>query len=225
MEENKNLKSAVEPNEIVDHFLKQEPKNHCNPHTETSVVKRKTEQIKSWVTKNKKLLIGVVLSVVVITIILSICLNTCTYHGIKPELDLKDAERNLEDNDYYVTITDDKDDLAPGIEEELSAKSNDYDDYIVIVVYEDAAYAKIVYKHLKHLIESEIEELKIQIKTIEYALKHYDNDLTSKEIDELEDELKELKEELENCEETYIYGRSGNVVWYGTTNAAEDSKD
>ena len=185
----------------------------------------KQKDLKNWITKNKKIVIPVVATVLVAVIGLIICLNVFTYHGIKPELDLKDAKRNLEDNDYYVTIEDDKDDLAPGVEEELRAYSDDYDDHLYIYVYEDAAYAKKEYEYAKFEIEVAIEDIKLQIEIAEYQLKHYDNDLSSEEIDELEDDLKELKQELEELQENYVYGRSGNIVWLGTKNAAEDSKD
>lgn len=181
--------------------------------------------IRSWFEKNKKIVIPITATFLVACVALIISLNVFTYHGIKPELDLKDAKRNLEDNDYYVTIEDDKDDLAPGVEEELRAYSDDYDDRLYIYVYEDAAYAKKEYEYAKFEIEVEIENIKLQIEIAEYQLKHYDKDLSSEEIDELEDDLKELKQELEELQENYVYGRSGNIVWLGTKNAAEDSKD
>ena len=42
--------------------------------------------------------------------------------------------------------------------------------------------------------------------------------------EELEKQIKELKNELEKMEEEYTFGKSGKTVWYGTVDAAKDSK-
>ena len=142
----------------------------------------------------------------------------------KPELDIDTAKKNLKGEDYEVEVEDDEDYLDIGVVEELEAYSDDGDDFIYIVKYESAKYAKINYKILKQRYDSEIEALELQIKQIEYALKEYDEDLDSDEIDEYEDEIKELKDQLEETQEEGAIGISGSVVWIGTSKAIEDSK-
>ena len=141
----------------------------------------------------------------------------------KPELDLKDAEKNLKGEDYDVEI-EDEDNLDAGIEESLVAYSDDYKDYIYIVRYESKKYAKLNYNMLKQEQDAEIEAIELEIKQIEYMLKNYEDDLDSDEIDDYEDEVKELKEELEELQEDYAFGIKGKVVWMGTPKAVEDSK-
>ncbi len=141
----------------------------------------------------------------------------------KPELDLNAAEKNLKGEDYEVDLEDEG--LDVGIEEALEAYSEDGDDFIEIIRFKDASYAKLFYKDLKHSYESEIKSKELEIKNIEYILKHYKNDLKSDEIDDYEDDLKELQKELEEMTEDYGYGISGSTVWVGTVKAIEDSKN
>ena len=142
----------------------------------------------------------------------------------KPELDFDTAKKNLKGEDYEVEVEDDEDYLEVGVEKELEAYSDDGDDYIYIVKYESAKYAKMNYNILKQRYDSEIEALELQIKQIEYVLEKFDDNLDSDQIDEYEDEIKELKDQLEEIQEEGVLGISGNVVWVGTSKAIEDSK-
>jgi hypothetical protein len=182
------------------------------------------EQITSWITSNKKLVIAIAAVIVVAVVALIVCLNTFTCHGVIPELDFGNAEKALEDTGYSV-VKNYRNKLDIGIKKELYAKSNDYDDEITIIVFEDLEYAKKRYELIKHSYETQIKSTKLRISIIEYQLDNYYNELSSYKIDDLEDELEKLRETLEKYEEDYVYGRSGNIVWYGTTQAAEDSWD
>lgn len=185
--------------------------------------KSKIQLVKEWILNHKKITIGIAAGVVAVIIAIIVCVNVFSHHGIKPQLNIDDAKDALEDADYSVSYTDDEDDLAIGVKERLYAYNDD--DYISIVVYEDAAYAKKQYEAAKIEFEAEIDLIKNSISILEYQLNHYEDDLSSDEIDDIEDEIKELEERLEEYDEEIVHGRSGNIVWYGTKNAAEDSKD
>ncbi len=152
-------------------------------------------------------------------------ITSCGLFTAKPELDLKDAAKALEDEDYSVYHYDDEDDLSVGVAERLSARSDDGDDYLYITVYETTKMAKLAYEELELENEAEIEYIKLEIKTLEYTLKKFEKDLTSDEIDEIEDEIKELEKYLEEMKDEYCFGRKGKAVWEGTKDAIKDSKD
>ena len=145
-------------------------------------------------------------------------LSSC---GKKPRLDLEKAEKALEDNDYYVSYSDDIDE--PGIEESLYAYKDEHT--LVIVKFEKSSTAKLYYQQVKMQMEQEIESLEMEIKLTKHMLSKYDDDMDSDEIDDLEDELKDLEKELEEIKEDYVIGKSGKYVWYGDAKAIEDSKD
>ena len=153
----------------------------------------------------------------------AVVFSSCAIFTPKPELDLEDAADNLEDADYYVSYTDDEDNLSVGMEESLSASSDDGDDGLYIVKYADAKSASIAYDEAKMEIDNAKEEIKLSIKKYENILKKYEDDLDSDEIDYYEDLIKDLEDELEEYDE-YVIGKSGKTVWYGTKDAIEDSK-
>ena len=138
----------------------------------------------------------------------------------KPELDLEDAVDNLENEDYEVTYDDDVDDV--GIDERLSA-SNDDDEHIMIIVFQDSKLAKMYYEELKASVEYEKESLERELEMYEHMLKKYEDDLSNSEIDEMEDDIKALKKDIKTYNH-YVIGRSGKTVWVGTEDAIEDSQ-
>ena len=158
-----------------------------------------------------------------LVLIMAIGLVACGF-APKPELDLEDAAENFEDEKYVVDYVDDEDYLAPGQTEKLYVYTDDYDDELTVIVFEKASTAKLYYKDHKLDMDIEYKELKAQLKFNEHMLKHFEDDMDSDEVDELEDEIKELEKELEDYKENYVIGRKGNVVWYGTKSAVEDSK-
>ncbi len=164
-------------------------------------------------------------------------LTSCLFTP-KPKLDLKEAKKNLENEDYTVVHDDDSDEL--GIEETLSAYSGDKDDSdsLYIIVFEKTKLAKLRYDSIKLMIDTQVEEykaeieaLEIELKALEYTLKKYEDDMKSDEIDALEEEIKEtednikdLEKELKDFKEETVVGRSGKTVWFGTKDAIKDSK-
>lgn len=140
--------------------------------------------------------------------------------GPKPELDIDDAQEALEDEDYYVNVSEKY--LDPEYEAILSASKDD--DSLTIIWFNDKDTAKIYFDSIKINHENEIKSMELQMKMIENKLDKYEDDLDSDEIDDLEDELKELKKELKDYKEDYAYGIDGKVVWYGTADAVKDSK-
>lgn len=141
----------------------------------------------------------------------------------KPELDLRDAQDNLEDNDYLVTLRDSEEDLDLNEEQILYAYHKD--DSITIIEYKDTKSARLAYEAIKLEYETEIEVIELEIKSLEHLLSKYEKELNSDEIDNLEDEIKELNKELEDAKEEYVFGRSGKFVWMGTADAVKDSKE
>ncbi len=167
----------------------------------------------------KKLLTGLLALVMLVSSVF--VLSSC---AAKPELDLEDAKKNLEDEEWIVRFEDDKDLLGAGYEETLTAYDKDYEEYISIIKFEKAATAKLYYKQLKWEYDQSIESLEKEIEWAEHLLSKYEDDMKNDEIDELEDEIKELEKELEEYKEEYVIGRSGKYVWVGTEKAIEASK-
>ncbi|MBR2431308.1 MAG: hypothetical protein IKB23_00140 [Clostridia bacterium] len=137
----------------------------------------------------------------------------------RPKLNIDKAKDNLEDNGYIVVTYDD---LTIGVEEVLSASNGD--DSLYIGKFDTAKMAKLEYNQLKEKYDYEIKALKLEIKEVKYILKKYKNELKSDEIDYYEDRLKDLQEELEEMKKDYVFGISGKTVWYGTADAAKDSR-
>ena len=162
------------------------------------------------------------LALILAAIMLMSCILLTSCSG-RPELDLDEAEDNLEDEDYYVSYNDDPSD--PMYKETFSA-SNDDDDFLYIYKFDSAAIAKLYLKGLKLNEKQEKEQLELEIKMLQKLIKLYDDEYDSDELDELEDELKDLKKELKDLKnkKNVTYGRSGKTVWYGTKSAIKDSK-
>ncbi len=144
--------------------------------------------------------------------------------GEKPKLNLEKAEKNLDDEDYIVRLTDDEDDLEVGMSEMLYASNGS--DYICIIKFKKSSTAKLAYQEIEYKYDCSVKECEMEIKSLEHILKTYEDDLKSSEIDNYEDQLKEMEEKLEDLKEQddYIFGRSGKYIWYGTPDALKDSK-
>ena len=172
----------------------------------------------------KKILSTVLAVVLLVGCIFTLASCSPKSQGEKPELDLKKAAENLEDEDYTVAHVDDKDSLEAYIEERLSAYDKDYENTITIVVFKDSKTAKLFYENRVKSIQEDIDYIEAQIEFYEHILKEYESKLDSDEIDEIEDDIKEMKEELEEYKEDYCYGIDDCTVWYGSADAVKDSK-
>ena len=118
----------------------------------------------------KKLLATLLaLTMLVGTLMLASC-------GTKPELDLKEAQKNLEAAKYTVVYNDDKDELKdnmPGLVELLSARSEDGEDFVYVYVFDNAKTAKLFYQQMKMSRDQAIEEKELEIKFYEHILDEY----------------------------------------------------
>jgi hypothetical protein len=150
-------------------------------------------------------------------------LASCSLFAPKPETDLKDAEKALEDNKYTVSHVDDEDELSAGVAEYLSA-SND-DDYLRVTIYKDSTLASIAYEELQQNLKEEKAAIKRNIKKYKHLIKKYKDDLKDDDLlDSYEDRLEDYEEQLEEMKNAVI-GKSGKTVWAGTKDAIKDSKD
>ncbi len=152
--------------------------------------------------------------------VLTLTLASC---GATPKFDLEKAAENLERRDYWVSYEEDYDDeTAPQIKEYLSA--HDGDQSITIIKFNDLRSAKLYYKIMKIEYETELKELKLELKAYRWEKIRYAGKLDSDDMDDLEEEIEELKDEIEDLKKEASYGRIGNIVWFGTKEAVEDTK-
>ena len=154
-----------------------------------------------------------------LVLVMTFALASCSLFS-KPELDLDDAQDNLEDEDYTVYYVDDEDELEAGMVEGLSAYDED-DNFLYVVVFDSTKLAKIYYKEAKLELDAEIKAIKLEIQEIEYLLENYKKDLD--DPSDYKDQLKDLEDELEELEEV-VLGRSGKTVWRATKDAIDASK-
>ena len=176
----------------------------------------------------KKILTGLLALVMLMSSVF--VLSSCSAE--KPELDLDDAKKALEEAEYDVTYDEKYDE--PGIVARLYARKGigeesewgGYDDYYRVYIYEceKSSTASLLYKQQKKELEMEIEYYKMEIKYLEHILDKYEDDMDSEEINECKDEIKEMKKELEELED-YVVGKSGKYVWYGDAKAIKATKD
>lgn len=156
-----------------------------------------------------------------IGMLLVCCLfNFVSCASAKPELDLEAAKKALEDRGYTVELRE----VYPddGIEETLSAHSGD--DTIEIIVCKDATIAKHYYELIKSSYDAELKSVESPLKIYKRLFKVYPDDFDSDDIEMFEDDIQDLTKELKDLKEDYAIGRKGNIVWCGTINAIEDTK-
>ena len=163
-----------------------------------------------------------ILAMALAVVMLMGCVLTFASCGTRPELDIDDAEDNLKEEDYIVSVNDDPSD--PMYKATLYASNGD--DSLSIYWFDSASVAKLYYQSIKLAEKQQKEELELEIKTLKKVIKLYEDEYKSSELDNLEDELKDLEKKLKDLKsgKDYVYGRSGKVVWYGTKDAIKDSK-
>ena len=184
---------------------------------------RNQKTFKKEIFDMKKILTGLLALVMLMSSV--IVLSSCAK---KPELDLEDAKKALEEAEYSVNYVEDSGE--PGVVAYLSARkqieSDDEWDYytVYIVECEKSSTASLLYKNMKMEYDQQIESLKMEIKVNKHMLKTYEKDMKSDEIKELEDDIKDLEKELEEYKKDYVIGKSGKYVWYGDAKAIEATK-
>lgn len=159
---------------------------------------------------------------IIALLLAALCIFACCSCAARPAMKLDEAEANLKAKDYIVTY--DKDSSITGVAESLTAYTSlSLEPDLIIVVYDTVKLARFAYEEAKLSIDTEIEDIKMEIKKTEYILKQYKDELKSAEIDDLEDNIKDFKEKLEELENIVI-GRSGKTFWQGTKQAIKDSR-
>ena len=122
-----------------------------------------------------------------LTLVLAFSLSFVACFAPKPLKDLDDAAENLEDEDYMVTYDDKCKDMA-GIEEYLSAYSEDYEDSLTVIIFEKSSTAKLYYKMTKESQKDGVKSTKSYLKYLEHLVDHYDGDMDSAEEDSYDDD-------------------------------------
>ncbi len=160
-------------------------------------------------------------------IAIALMLLSCTFLTLcscvaKPKLNLEDAADNLKDENYTVYYVEDAEDNNPRYQETLNAYKGD--EGISIIKFTDSKTANLYYENLKLEYDYKIDSLRLQIETLKHQIKKYEDDLSKEEIKSLEKTLENCEESLEKYKEDYCFGKSGKTVWYGTKDAAKDSR-
>lgn len=189
----------------------------------------------------KKLMLIVLACTMSLVCILS--MSACAA-GEKPELDIREAKKNLEEMDYSVEIIKGRDlgadDIGlplpaeigvtvsdAAVEEVLMAVNNyGHSDStgLQIIYFKEQKFAKTFYEYLNSYLKSGIEAYEKNKELLEFVLKNYEKDLSSGQINDLQDSIKEVEKEIKLLKENRVIGRSGKVVWLGDATAVKDSK-
>ena len=148
-----------------------------------------------------------------------VCLFACVSCTPAPKKDLAAAKSNLEAKNYVVFLDDTTDD--PTVSETLTATN--VNESLYIVRYASNKLAKLALRRAEAQIDAQIEDIKLEIKSIKHIMNKFDDELTTDEMDDYKEELRELEEELEEIKNV-VFGRSGKLFWYGTKQAIKDSK-
>ncbi len=162
----------------------------------------------------------------------------------KPELDLKKAEKALEDEDYEALYHfDNKDDDfirnfeqlgIYGVKEGLIAMEENtalYDytdilktDFLIIVTFDTDKQAQTYYDFVKRTYDNIIDEFDAFTKLMDGILENCEDELDSRAEDTLEDTIKESDKLAEKAKDV-THGKSGKTVWIGTKGAIENTKN
>lgn len=142
-----------------------------------------------------------VLALMLVATMLCAMLVAC---GAKPASDPKEAKAALEENDYVAVLVD-SDLLLAGAALTYGGKvsatltGTNGDEYVNVVWFEEEDDAKAYFEKLEEQFDKAQEEL-----------------------DELEDE--DEKKELQEEHDKATFGRSGEMVWFGTKEAVKAAK-
>ena len=142
-------------------------------------------------------------------------------HGEIPELNIDKLISNLESAGYEIEYYD----LSKGQTHFLYARNNETDDFIHVLVYENAEYALTAYNYemCGELYEGFIA-VKYRIELLEKRLELYSSEYTPEEIAGIENRIQELRNTIADYENSYSHGCINGVIWDGTTKAVEDTR-
>ncbi len=149
------------------------------------------------------------------------CFSKSPASGGKPELNLKQAQNNLEDNKYEVQQVNGRDlDVVEAYALEKGILAVKGDDYICLIEWKTKDAAEKAYDYMLNC-ETELLKIKATIEWYEFLLEEYGDDMFSNERTILEDQIKAYKKENENR----VYGCSGKYIWIASDESViEDTK-
>ncbi len=145
----------------------------------------------------------------------------------KPELDLSDAQDNLEDEGYEVQYITDLEEMGNsemvGITSLLFA--NDGDEGLNIYVCDTEEMAKYVFEQYRLMVKKQAIDMKYNIEIGKHLKENNKKEFTDSEYEALKDSIDSYEEQYERFEDDeYVVGRSGKKVWFGTKTAIDASK-
>ena len=149
--------------------------------------------------------------------------GNASFSNFKPELKLEKAETRLKDEGYNVVVQDSSEYGVKTIFQ-ASKQSSNGTDTLYIIECESSKMAQLTYDVMLASYQSRVDSTQAQYDLLSYQLKTYRDELKRTEIDELEDQIEQYEEELEEYAEDFTAGVSGKFVWFGTVDAAKDSK-
>lgn len=152
------------------------------------------------------------------------CMLAVTSCGAEPELDFAVAEANLKLAGYSVNSRVFEDDVERV--KTLSASkeiSDDVKETIVITEYADATLAKLALEQQELGFEMEKKAIELYVEYYEHLIDEYASSYSAEKLADMKEKLNDYKVDLEMAE-NYVFGRSGNIVYYGTKAAIEATK-
>lgn len=151
----------------------------------------------------------------VLVTMLAMCMSLVACGLKKPNLDFEDAAKNLERKGYNVVLIYEDgygSHIGYAIKNYISASEEDGDNYIYIYEFKTAKAARLYYNFIK----MDYGKGSAIYKFYKRLLRKYGDDMEREDRKDLEDYIEEMEEE--------VCGRSGKYVWYGTKDAAKDTK-
>lgn len=190
-----------------------------------------------WIKKNKVATIAMAVALVMTVgfiLALAIPRNTPTptptkveiiptVHGAVPELNIDQLVANLENAGYEITYSD-EDGMTRGQTHYIYAEIEETEDFIYIIVFENAEYALASYRC--EMLEDmyELEYAKSYVKITEIELELYRSDYSPEEIESMQNRIELMKNFIAEYENSYSHGCMNGVIWDGTTKAVEDTR-
>ena len=152
----------------------------------------------------------------------SLALSACSISEDKPNFDLREAAKILEDNYGYIVYYEIADEYEPYLQQSLYVFDEDcnYEDYnyFFICEFSDTKTATLFYKNLKFEYEIEIKELENEIKELENEIEMYEltieyyerimdkylNELYSTSITDYENEIADYEDSIKECKDMIL---------------------
>lgn len=138
----------------------------------------------------------------------------------KPQLNLEDAEKNLKKEGYTVFLTESDMTHVANVLTATDGKENT----VIITEFEKEATAKLYCNTLETERDSEIAELKAELKYYKHLLKEYKDELGEVTTKAYKEKVKSIEQEIKDVKSEKVIGRSGAYVWVGTKKAIRATK-